>query len=261
MDMGTNMGTDIVITMKKKTNFLDIFIKKTTFWDAELLRGRADIHSHCLPKVDDGMQSVEEAVEALIAMARHGVERVFFTPHVMEDYPENSTAFLKERFAEFQKIVSKNCTIEVILAAEYMLDAAFYKHLGELLCFKDNHLLIEMSYLSPSPNLDNTIYNLQVKGYNPILAHPERYLFMDREDYQHLKHIGCKYQLNLMSLSGQYGKRAYDVGWYLLQNGLYDFAGTDMHNYKVFHRSMSRLKLTKQEITLIQNLIDKNREL
>ena len=259
MDMDTSMDTDMV--MKRKSNPLDIFSKKNNLWNTKLLRGWGDIHSHCLPGVDDGMQSVEEVVEALVSMAKQGVKRVYFTPHVMEDYPKNRTTFLKERFAELQRDVSLD--IEVALAAEYMLDASFHKHLteGELLCFKDNHILIEMSYLSPSPDLDSTIYDLQIKGYRPILAHPERYLFMDKEDYKHLKHIGCKYQLNLMSLSGQYGKRAYNVGWYLLQNGLYDFAGTDMHNYKVFEKSMSRLKLTKREAKLIQNLIEKNGEL
>ena len=248
--------------MKKKSNLFDIFAKKHNFCDTELLKKGTDIHSHCLPGVDDGIQSVQEAIQALTAMKKHGIERVYFTPHVMEDYQKNSAIFLKQLFTEFQQDVS-DIDIEMVLAAEYMLDASFYNHFekGELLCLKGDYLLIEMSYLSPSPDLEDIIYNLQLKGYRPILAHPERYLFMDQKDYTHLKQLGCKYQLNLMSLSGQYGKRAYNVAWYLLQNGLYDFAGTDMHNYKVFHRSMSRLKLTKREVALIQNLLEKNREL
>ena len=198
--------------MKKKSNLFDIFVKKHNFCDTELLKKGTDIHSHCLPGVDDGIQSIEEAIQALTAMKKYGVECIYFTPHVMEDYPKNSADFLKERFVEFQQEVA-DIDIEIVLAAEYMLDASFYKHLenGELLCLKGNYLLIEMSYLSPSPDLENIIYNLQLKGYHPILAHPERYLFMDEKDYDHLKQFGCKYQLNLMSLSGQYGKRAYNV--------------------------------------------------
>ena len=246
--------------MTRKSSLFDIFIKKTSFWEINLLKGITDIHSHYLPEVDDGMKTFEESIDALSSMKEHGVKRVYLTPHIVADYPKNNADFLKGQFVEFQKKASTG--IELILAAEYMLDASFFLHMeDELLCLKDNHVLIETPFLSPSPELDNAIYNLQVRGYHPILAHPERYLYMDKDDYNSVKSKGCKFQMNLMSLSGLYGKRPYDVAWYLLEKGLYDFTGTDIHNYKVFQKSMSRLKMSKREITLICDLIAQNDQL
>jgi len=260
MVMAMAMATDMGMKMKRKNSLLNIFSKKTNFWDSYLLKGITDIHSHYLPGVDDGMRTFEESIDALYSMREHGVKRVYLTPHVMADYQKNDTNFLKECFAEFQKQAPTG--IELMLAAEYMLDASFLRRMeGELLCLKDNHVLIEMSFLSPSPELKNVIYNLQIRGYHPILAHPERYLFMDKNDYGNLKSLGCKYQMNLMSLSGLYGKRPYDVAWYLLEEGLYDFMGTDIHNYRVFQKSMSRLKLTQREIIQIRDLIAQNEQL
>jgi Capsular polysaccharide biosynthesis protein len=243
--------------MKKKSSFFDRFASKKTAIEAGFLNGLTDIHSHYLPGVDDGFQTAEETAQALNAMIKQGVRRVYFTPHVMADIPENRPAFLQKRFADFQKEAPAG--IELRLAAEYMLDVGFYGQQEDgLLTLGDKHVLIEMSYLSPSPELIHVIYDLQLKGYIPLLAHPERYLFMDQTQYCDLKAKGCKYQLNLMSLSGQYGERAQDVAWFLLQKGLYDFVGSDIHRLNVFLHHMNRLKLTLKEQNLLQSLIRQN---
>ena len=110
----------------------------------------------------------------------------------------------------------------------------------------------------PSPELINIIYDLQLKDYIPLLAHPERYVFMDEAEYKSLKEKGCRFQLNLMSLSGQYGGRAYDVAWFLLQNDMYDFVGTDIHHLRVLQHNMGHLKLTVKELDLLHKLIRQN---
>lgn len=225
--------------------------------EAGLLKGFTDIHTHYLPGVDDGFQQAEDVEVALETMLEWGVSKIYFTPHVMADYPRNKPDYLREQFGQFLREAPAG--LELRLAAEYMLDASFYDREKEgLLSLGNRHVLIEMSYLSPSPELINIIYDLQLKEYIPLLAHPERYLFMDEHQYRELKAKGCKYQLNLMSLAGQYGKRAYDVAWYLLQNGLYDFAGTDIHHLRAFRYNMDRLMLTSNEICLLQNLIRQN---
>jgi len=256
MGMDTDMDMDIMGI----ANLIRKYGKKTEFWNTGLLNGAIDIHSHYLPGVDDGMKSMEEAIGAITKMAEHGVKRIYLTPHVMEDYPENTTTYLREQFNKFREKVPDG--IELSLAAEYMLDTSFYKHLeGELLTLKNKHTLIEMSYFSPSPELNNAIYRLQLKGYTPILAHPERYRYMSKESLRHTKELGCKYQLNLMSLSGLYGKRVSEIAWSMLKEGEYDFLGTDIHNYSVFHRNVSHLRLADNETILIKNLIEKNKEL
>lgn len=243
--------------MKKKSAFFDRFATKKTFSEAGLLTGFTDIHSHYLPGVDDGFQKAEDTIAALIEMRDQGVKRVYFTPHVMADTPANRPDFLKARFADFQKIAPEG--IELKLAAEYMLDADFCKQEEEgLLTLGGGHVLIEMSYLQPSPELINVIYSLQLKEYTPLLAHPERYVFMDKKQYYDLKKRGCKYQLNLMSLSGQYGMRAQDVAWFLLQNELYDFVGSDIHRLNVFRHNVNHLKLTLKEQKMLQKLILQN---
>ncbi len=243
--------------MKKKVSIIDRFASRKSFLEAGLLKGFTDVHTHYLPAVDDGFRQAEGAIEALKTMVSLGVKRVWMTPHVMEDIPQNRPAFLKERFAGFVPLAPEG--IELRLAAEYMLDGGFQKQQEEgLLTLGGNHVLIEMSYMAASPSLLNVVYDLQIKGYKPLLAHPERYLYLREADYLDLKEKGCRFQLNLMSLSGQYGQESREVAWYLLQNGMYDFVGSDIHNLQVFMHNVNRMKLTLKEQKLIQELSSQN---
>lgn len=243
--------------MKKKQNIFYCFAAKKSFLEAELLLDFIDIHTHYLPGVDDGFQCQADTIAALEAMRAWGVKRIYFTPHVMADLPANRVPFLKEQFVGLALKIPEG--MEVRLGAEYMLDASFYVREEEgLLFLGDRYVLIEMSYLYPSPELDQIVYNLQIRNYIPLLAHPERYLFLNEKKHEELRDRGCRYQLNLMSLSGQYGVRAQQVAWYLLQHGMYDFVGTDIHRLPVFRRSMERLKLTVPEEELLHRLIRQN---
>ncbi len=198
--------------------------------ESGLMEGFTDWHSHILPGVDDGIRTLEESLEVLDAYEKMGVRRVWFTPHIMEDFP-NETSFLQKRFAEL--CLEYDGHIELNLAAENMLDALFEDRLEKkdfLPLGKDGkHLLVETSYFSPPMNFDDLIDDIQFSGYRPVLAHPERYRYMDEEDYKKLRNRGVLMQVNMMSLVGMYGNTARKKAMWLLKNRMIDLTGSDLH--------------------------------
>ncbi len=199
-----------------------------------LFNGFTDYHSHILPGVDDGVETIEESLKVLRLYEGFGVKAVWCTPHIMEDIP-NTTSHLKERFAELQNAYSGN--IQLHIAAEYMLDALFEERLekNDLLPLgeKGNLLLVETSYFNPPMGLQNILLRIKAKGYYPVLAHPERYIYMSEDDYQELKQMGVRLQLNLFSLAGIYGKTVQKKAEWLRKEGLYDLQGSDLHSVDI----------------------------
>lgn len=197
-----------------------------------------DIHSHLLPNLDDGSKSLEQTVTLLKRMQGFGIHNFIFTPHVMEGVWENSTAIITAKLQHLKKHL-KSIGMEGVnlrAAAEYMLDNTFSKKVKteKLLTLKENKILVEMSYMNAPVNLYETLFSIQIAGYQPILAHPERYFFYHRNfnEYYKLKEAGCLFQLNLLSLSNYYGKDAQKIAVKLLKNNMIDFVGTDTHNNK-----------------------------
>ncbi|MDR1341493.1 MAG: capsular biosynthesis protein [Prevotellaceae bacterium] len=182
----------------------------------------------------------------------------------MENFLENNPKFLKQHFYNLINGYAGN--IDLRLAAEYMLDSSFDSHLenreNKPLTIADDHLLVETSYLNPPLNFHQTIQKIKQKGYRIILAHPERYLYMDRNDYRKLKADGFLFfQLNLLSPTGYYGKQVRENAEYLLKNDFYTFTGTDIHNLE-FHRQAFNIKsLTAKLTDRINILIENNRQL
>lgn len=190
-------------------------------------------HCHLLPGVDDGVKKMEETLRILRLYEEAGFRTVWLTPHIMEDVP-NTPAHLRERFAELQRTYTGH--IELHLAAENMMDALFEERLesGDLLPIGEEgtHLLVETSYFNPPMNLKGILRNIQARGYYPLLAHPERYVYMDDGDYRELKQMGVKFQLNLPSLGGMYGERVREKAEKLLKAGMYNVPGGDVHTFK-----------------------------
>lgn len=214
------------------------FSKKTTIAQSGLLAGAIDHHSHILPGVDDGVESMEESLRILATYETAGVKELWLTPHIMEDIP-NTPEKLKARFAELEAAYTGN--IKLHLAAEYMIDNNLRRSLsneGEkgniiprLLPIgnKGNHLLVETSYYNPPIRLHETLRKIKSLGYHPLLAHPERYMYMDKEEYKELHEEGVKFQLNLPSICGSYGNTVKKRAQWLLKKGLYDVIGSDTH--------------------------------
>lgn len=167
-----------------------LFHKTTVLSRSGLLKGMVDCHSHLLPGVDDGVQSMEESLQILREMEQQGIRRVWLTPHIMEDIP-NETLALQRKFREL--LQQYRGAVELKLAAEYMLDNLFEERLEkeDLLLLEEGKrfLLVETSYFNPPMDLLSVLQRIQKKGYYPLLAHPERYEYMQKEDYNPLAEL------------------------------------------------------------------------
>ena len=206
------------------------FHRPPSLEDSGFFRGFTDWHCHLLPGVDDGVQTSEESLRILAEYERMGVAEAWLTPHVMEDMP-NETSRLRGCFAELKAAYAGS--VRLHLAAEHMLDRLFEERLNrnDVLPIgpRGDHLLVETSYFNPPLGFHALLERIRAAGYYPLLAHPERYAYMEEKDYERLKDMGVKFQLNVGSLGGYYGTAARRTAVRLLEKGHYDCAGTDLH--------------------------------
>ena len=197
---------------------------------------KTDMHSHLLPGIDDGARDMETSLELIRGMRELGYQKLITTPHVIWDIFRNTPAIIQEKLALVQNAVkNENIDVEIQAAAEYFLD----EHVEELLKKKEplltisgNKVLTEFSMAFPSMNIKDLLFEMVMMGYQPIIAHPERYVYLqkNKDFYRELKDTGCFFQLNLLSVYGYYGKAVKDLAEYLLNEEYYDLIGTDLHN-------------------------------
>ena len=210
------------------------FFRKKSESDIPSLNGFTDWQCHILPGVDDGVRSMDETLEILKQYEAAGVKEVWFTPHIMEDIP-NTPDSLRARFNEVLNTYSGS--LKLHLGAENMMDNLFDERFesGDLLPIGENgeYLLVETSYFNPPMGMNDTLERIKKKGYTPILAHPERYLYMGSREYEELKAAGVKFQLNILSLLGYYGKEVREKARRIAKQGMYDFYGTDLHSVRM----------------------------
>ncbi|MCB0606967.1 MAG: hypothetical protein H6562_19015 [Lewinellaceae bacterium] len=196
-----------------------------------------DIHAHWLPGVDDGAQTEEEGLSLVRGLVELGYSKLVATPHIKADHYNNDPIKLGKVFSKFKKAVkAAGINVELGLAAEYMLDDGFIKHLEDnnLLAINGNLVLIEMSPLQLFPALEEILTELKRRGYQPVLAHPERYgyYFKNWSALEALKEQGCYFQLNALSPAGYYGRYIGDRARAIMDRNWYEFVGTDIHNEK-----------------------------
>lgn len=211
------------------------FKKKSREYTVDFENIGVDIHSHLIPGVDDGAKSLEDSITLIKGLKELGFKKIITTPHIYSDYYPNSSDRLLAGLDTLRKgLKTAGVDIEIGCAAEYYMDDFFEDLLekDDILTLNDNHVLVEMSFFSEAFKLDEYLFTMQVKEYKPILAHPERYTYYLKnfDRLKDLKHRGCKMQLNLLSLTGHYGKEVKDLAIMMLKEGLYDFVGTDTHN-------------------------------
>jgi protein-tyrosine phosphatase len=193
-----------------------------------------DMHAHLLPGIDDGAADVAQSVRLVRELSELGFSQFICTPHIFTElYPNTPETISDALMVVKTALTIAEINVGIDAAAEYMVDETF-KITEHLLCLPGRHILVEMSYLTEMPNIDRLIFELQIKGYNVILAHPERYHFYHKKSdrYHRLKDMGVLFQLNLLSLTGYYGKEVRLAAEHLLKERSYDFAGTDLHHEK-----------------------------
>ncbi|MCD6653277.1 MAG: capsular biosynthesis protein [Sulfurovum sp.] len=198
---------------------------------------RVDVHSHLIPGIDDGSGTLEESVSLLKAMQALGYEKVITTPHVMADAYGNTKSSILRGLCSLQEEAAKNgLTIQIEAAAEYYLDEGLPGLIekDELLLAGGEYLLFETSYTHRPNGLERVIFEILSAGYKPLLAHPERYRYIQDplEEYSRLKALGVFFQLNINSLGGYYGKSAKKAAEFLCKEGMVDFLGSDAHHQK-----------------------------
>lgn len=209
------------------------FFKKKPKAPAELCFS-TDIHCHLVPGVDDGAQKASTSVDLIEQMQQWGIKRIIASPHVTQTTFENSIATITPAVAELRgELERRNNTIEFSHSAEYRIDELFAHRLAEneLMLLPNNYILIENSFMQEPWNIDQLVFDLQVRGLKPILAHPERYAYYynQKKRYHELHNAGLHFQINLLSLAQAYGKQERKIAEYLIEEDLVDFIGTDIH--------------------------------
>ena len=225
-------------------------------------QGAADVHCHLLPGVDDGFSTTEKSLHALKKLEERGVQKMILTPHFMKEYPDNDRENIKAKFEVFKAEAAKVCGIELRIGGEYMLDACFMDHYKQgFLTLADKQVLCETSYLMYEPGITEMIYDIMCDEYQPIIAHPERYEYAVKDNYLRWKDKRYKFQLNLLSLAGAYGRPAMVKAHYLLKEEMYDYVGSDMHGLGNFERFLPEIRLTKKNMERLEQLIENNKKL
>ncbi len=230
------------------------FSKKNVITASNELLLKTDIHSHILPGIDDGSADISTSLQLIKEMYDLGIRKMIGTPHINEDTYRNTPKIINAALEKL-KIACKEAQIDVELgaAAEYMLDNSFFSLLQKespLLTIYNNVILTEQSYVVQMNNLPEMAFEILTTGYKPIMAHPERYSYYhdNYEEYIRLKDMGFLLQVNLLSLTGYYGKHVFKAAKFLFDKKLVDFVGTDVHHEK-------HISILKENISLINEYI------
>lgn len=249
---------DIIVTI-----FMFSIFKKKQDYDFSFLQ--TDIHSHILFGLDDGAKTIDDSLQLIKNMRSIGFTSLITSPHVHSDFYPNKKEDILAQLKKVKNTLTENdIDINIRTGAEYMINDGFMELLKkeeDFLTIHNKHILVEMSYLAESPFLQDALFQLQARGYTPILAHPERYNFYHSsyEQYKDLKNRGCLFQLNTIALTGYYGSHVKKTAERLFADGMYDYCGSDMHHMRHFN-ALKGILSTK----IVQTLKEypfKNREL
>jgi protein-tyrosine phosphatase len=217
---------------------------------------QVDMHSHLLPGIDDGAKDINDSIELMQGMYNAGIRKFITTPHVMADIHRNTPSTISNAYHDLKIALKEYEHLNNIHhAGEYMMDDQFEGklHQKEVTCVFDNMLLVETPILNRPFNIETNIFQIETAGYVPILAHPERYMYLFRQhkDYYDLKNRGCLFQLNVLSLTGYYGKMEKEAAIWLLENNLVDLLGTDMH-HKRHLANFKHYKIEKRIVKMLE---------
>jgi len=215
------------------------FLKKSKPLLKELIPSDyVDIHSHLLYGIDDGAQTFDDTLFLAKSMIEIGFSEFITTPHTIAQVWDNTREIISSKNdSTIIQLGQNGINVPFKSASEYLMDGNFVERFTTepLLTLKENYVLVEMSYINPPIQLYDILFELQLAGYVPILAHPERYFFYhgsNYSEYARLKKAGCLFQLNLLSIVGYYGENVFRVSKKLLEEGMIDYVGSDIHHKK-----------------------------
>ena len=227
------------------------------------LHGLVDIHNHILPGIDDGAKTVDDSLELLKGFSEFGMTNFICTPHIMHNHYDNTPNTINKAYDKLSRELDKNGLkdTKIQCAAEHMIDDNFENILEneKIMPLQNDYLLVEMSFLQPSLNFDVSIEKIAQHRYFPILAHPERYMYYHGKygKYPSMKTKGILFQLNLLSLTtDSYGPEVVKVADKLLEDGLIDFVGTDVHNKRQLGL-LKEIKVSKKLLTRLYPVIER----
>ncbi len=198
-----------------------------------------DFHNHIIPAIDDGSTDSETSIALITGLQQLGFTDFIFTPHIISDTHPNTKETIENGFDVLNvALKNDNMKISSSFAAEYMMDDMFHQKLRNkepLLKLRNDKILVEFSYIQRPDYVEHISFDMQIQGYEPILAHPERYIYYHNNwesNYSHLKDLGFELQLNLLSLTPYYGKEVQKIAQKMLKAGMFDFACTDIHHLR-----------------------------
>lgn len=199
---------------------------------------KVDMHSHLLPGIDDGSPDLQTSLKLIRGLTALGYSKLITTPHIMWDMYQNTRDGILGKLELLQEaVIKEGIPVEIHAAAEYFLD----DHVEELLrtnqpllTVSGNMVLVEFSLAHAPMSLKDILFDMQMKGYQPVIAHPERYIYLsnNKEFYEELKEMDCLFQLNILALTGYYGRTVQELANHLIKKGHYDLVGTDLHHHR-----------------------------
>jgi tyrosine-protein phosphatase YwqE len=241
--------------------------KKKIIVPANLSGLRCDMHSHFIPGIDDGSPDLETSIRLIRGLVELGYKKIITTPHINADIFHNTPAIIRAGQADVEaELQRQHIDVEFGAAAEYLMDEHFSNMLATgqpLLTLKDNLVLVELSFAVQAINVREILFDMQLKGYLPVLAHPERYLYFgaNRGWYERLRDAGCLFQLNLLSFAGYYGQESRQLVEYLVKKKYVDLLGTDMHHERHLEMLRSTAKIHRVVEELLATGLIRNPEL
>jgi tyrosine-protein phosphatase YwqE len=237
------------------------FFGKKKSHGAPLLKPKVDLHSHLLPGIDDGVQTLEESLEIIKKFESQGYEKIITTPHVMGDFYKNTSSIIKESLEELREYIKGESKIKVEAAAEYYLDESFLEILSgkdEVLTLGGKFVLFETSFMAEPVYLKEAIFKMQSLGIKPVLAHPERYIYLheDQELMTDLFDRGVYFQININSLIGYYSKPVQKMAQKMVKDGMFHFLASDCHNLTHLEVTFEGIKSKAFQQAMQQNVLN-----
>jgi len=228
----------------------------------DLSKVKVDMHSHLIPGIDDGSQSMDETIALLAKFEALGYSKIITTPHIKNPSYPNTSAIILGGLNEVRnemKALGIKLTLEA--AAEYYFDDSFLEKVKnrDVLTFGDNYVLFEFSFYH-SPSFVDVLFDELIKaGYKPVIAHFERYLYFlgSIEKAIEWRKRGVNIQINLLSLTGHYGMEIKKQAEMLVDACEFDFIGTDCH--RIEHLTILEENLTLPYFEKLNNYMTKNR--